>query len=364
MTRCAFVIPGDIGLPTGGYAYDRRVLALLPACGIEVAHVAIPGSFPEPTPADLAATEAALAALPADCVLLFDGLAYGALPEALIARIRQRIVALCHHPLALETGIAPARAEALRALETAALARAAHVVVSSPMTRATLAADFGVPAAKVTVAEPGTDRAARVAPWRGGPVSLLAVGSVIPRKGYGILVDALAGLGADARQWQLTIAGSTELDATEVARVRAAIAERGLGDRIALLGAVETARLDALYARAHIFVMPSLYEGYGMVLAEAMARGLPMVTTTGGAAAETVPDGAAIKVPPGDAAALAAGLSRLICSPRLRSELAERSFAAGQTLPGWDETTRIVAGVLARAGSRQTLSACQEGSTP
>lgn len=351
MTSCAFVIPGDIGLPTGGYAYDRRVLALLPACGIEVAHVAIPGSFPAPTPADLAATQAALAALPADCVLLFDGLAYGALPAAVIARIRQPIVALCHHPLALETGIAPARAEQLRALETAALARAAHVVVSSPMTRATLAADFGVPAARITVAEPGTDRAARVAPWRGGPVSLLAVGSVIPRKGYGILVAALAGLGTDAPDWRLMVAGSMTLDGTEAGRVRAAIADRGLDHRITLLGAVDTAHLDALYAGAHIFVMPSLYEGYGMVLAEALARGLPIVCTTGGAAADVVPDNAGLKVPPGDVAAFGGALGRLLREPGLAASLAEGSFAAGQRLPRWQDTAGIIANVLRQVAS-------------
>jgi glycosyltransferase involved in cell wall biosynthesis len=115
-----------------------------------------------------------------------------------------------------------------------------------------------------------------------------------------------------------------------------------------LAGEVDDAGLDGFYDSADIFVMPSLYEGYGMVLGEAMARGLPIVTTTGGAAAQTVPDGAALKVGPGDPVALTDALARLISDSALRSSLSQAAFAAGQALPSWDDTARIVAGVLAR----------------
>ena len=112
------------------------------------------------------------------------------------------------------------------------------------------------------------------------------------------------------------------------------------------MGAVDEGRLADLYARADLFVTASLYEGYGMVLSEALARGLPIVTTTGGAAAETVPDRAALKVPPGDVSALATALGRAIGDATLRKQLADASWAAGQKLPRWEETARIVAGVI------------------
>ncbi|WP_163220136.1 glycosyltransferase, partial [Citrobacter freundii] len=86
--------------------------------------------------------------------------------------------------------------------------------------------------------------------------------------------------------------------------------------------------------------------GYGMVLTEAMARGLPIVTTTGGAAAETVPDAAALKVPPADAAALRAALAAAMTDRPLRLRLADASWAAAQSLPGWDDTTRVICEVL------------------
>jgi glycosyltransferase involved in cell wall biosynthesis len=96
--------------------------------------------------------------------------------------------------------------------------------------------------------------------------------------------------------------------------------------------------------------MPSLYEGYGMALAEAMAHGLPIVSTTGGAAAETVPENAALKVPAGNEAALAAAIGRLLADPGLRARLADASFAAGQKLPRWEDTARIIAGVIKGVG--------------
>jgi glycosyltransferase involved in cell wall biosynthesis len=211
-----------------------------------------------------------------------------------------------------------------------------------------LVADFAVPAGRITVAEPGTDPAPR-ATGTGSPVQLLAVGAVVPRKAYDLLVRALAPL-AD-RDWRLAIAGPTDRSPQALAALDAALRQSGLGRRVALLGAVGQDRLADLYARADVFVMSSLLEGYGMVLGEAMARGLPIVCTTGGAAAETAPDAAAIKVAPGDEAALSAAIARLVDDLPLRARMADASWAAGQGLPRWDETARRIANVIKGLGS-------------
>lgn len=345
MIDCAFVIPGDISLPTGGYAYDRRVLALLPAQGVAARHVALPGSFPAPAPHDLAKTAAALAALPRETVLLIDGLAYGAMPGDLVRGIRQRIVALCHHPLALEAGTPEARQRALHASEAQALSFARHVIVPSPTTARILAADFGVAPERITVAEPGTERAQR-GRGTGRPLSLLAVGSVIPRKGYDVLAEALASLAS--LDWMLSIAGSDRLSPDTTSDLHRRLAVLGLADRIRILGALSEAELAGLYDSADVFVMPSLFEGYGMVLTEAMARGLPIVCTTGGAAAETVPDAAAIKVAPGEVAPLAEALGRVIGDASLRRRMSDASWHYGQKLPTWADTARTVAEVIRR----------------
>ena len=340
--RAAFVIPGDLSLPTGGYGYDRRVLARLPAYGVDVHHVALPGSFPFPTLDDLAATEAIFADLDAAQVLFIDGLAYGAMGFDLINRIRQPIVALCHHPLALEAGLDDAKRAQLRLSEHNALARARHVIVTSPMTARILREDFGVPEDSIMIAEPGTDRAAR-SKGNGTPPHLLAVGAIVPRKGYDVLIRALAPL-AD-KPWALSIVGPAR-DAALLAALEEQIAAAQLQSRIRLLGARSEAELDEIYASADIFVMPSLFEGYGMVLGEAMARGLPIVCTTGGAAAETAPNTAALKVPPGDAAAFGAAVSRLLDDTALRAGMADAAWAAGLMLPTWDDAVKRIAAVL------------------
>lgn len=344
--RAAFVIPGDLSLPTGGYGYDRRILARLPAYGIDVSHVALAGTFPFPTAEDLAATESILSALDADQVLFIDGLAYGAMGFDLINRIRQPIVALCHHPLSLEAGLDDAKRAQLQLSEHNALAHARHVIVTSPMTARILRQDFGVAEDRIMVAEPGTDRAAR-AKGTQTPPHLLAVGAIVPRKGYDVLIRALAPL-AD-KPWTLSIVGPAR-DELLRSSLEAQIAAVGLGQRIRLLGARSEAELDEIYASADIFVMPSLFEGYGMVLGEAMARGLPIVCTTGGAAAETAPNTAALKVSPGDAAAFSSALARLLDDTTLRAAMADAAWSAGLMLPTWDDAAKRIAAVLKAIG--------------
>ncbi|HJZ44420.1 MAG TPA: glycosyltransferase family 1 protein, partial [Hyphomicrobiaceae bacterium] len=119
MTATAFAIPGDIDLPTGGYTYDRRVLALLPSQGIAARHLELPGSFPAPTAADLVETERRLTTVAPSTVLVVDGLAYGAMPAEIIRRVAAPIVALVHHPLCLEAGLSEPRKKELHASETA-----------------------------------------------------------------------------------------------------------------------------------------------------------------------------------------------------------------------------------------------------
>lgn len=343
MAEVVFAVPGDLAAPTGGYAYARRMLELLPRHNLAIRHLALPAGYPNPTEADLEMTARLVAGTPPNAVLLIDGLAYGAMPAELIAGFGRPIVALVHHPLGLEHGLSQERQAELIASEAQALALAERVIVTSPLTGRLLAADFNVPPDRVTVAEPGTEPAAR-ARGTGSPVRLLAVGAVSPRKGYEILAAALADL-ADL-DWHLTIAGATDRMPDASASLRQAIATASLQERVTLAGTVTDEALEALYAHADVFVSPSLFEGYGMVLAEALAHGLAIVASTGGAAGETVPEGAALKVPPGNVAALSQALRRAVGDPDLRARLAAASWEAGQALPRWPETAARIATVL------------------
>lgn len=346
MSEIVFAIPGDLSLPTGGYAYDRRLLGEWREMGVTARHLPLPGGFPNPSEAELAETGRAILSQPYDSVLLIDGLAYGAFPEGIAAGLAGRVVALVHHPLGLETGLTPAQAVAFVRRETAALRYASSVIATSETTNRLLVADFAVPAERISVAEPGVDPAERAVGSDGQAIEMLAVGSLVPRKGYDVLIAALAGL-VD-KPWRLTIVGADDRAPATTAALKAQIAAAGLSQRIRLVGALGQAELDAAYARADLFVMPSLFEGYGMVLTEALARGLPILCTTGGATAETAPDDAALKVPPGDVAALRGGLARLLDDRQERLRRADAAWQAAGALPRWRGTATIVAEVCAK----------------
>ena len=333
----AFAVPGAIATRTGGYAYDRRLIAGLRARGIPVHHLAWADGFPNPTAADLAAAARSLADQPDGRIVIIDGLAYGAMPDLAEAEGRRlRLIALVHHPLALETGASAS----LMSREREALGHAAAVIATSAPTAETLRRDYGVPAERLVVASPGTDPAPPAA--RSG-CHILSLGSVTPRKGHDVLVAALGRI-AHLR-WRCTIAGSLDRAPGWAASVRAQIAAAGLADRIALAGEVEDA--GALYASADLFVLASRHEGFGMAYAEALTRGLPVIGTTAGAIPSIVPPEAGALVPPDDPAALAIAIARLLASPAARDSASAAALQAAARLPRWDDT---VSGVMALLG--------------
>jgi glycosyltransferase involved in cell wall biosynthesis len=341
--RLTLLLPGDPDTPTGGYLYDRRMVHGLRTLGWQVELVRLDGSFPDPTAAALAGAERALAALPDGALALVDGLAFGAMPrEAAAHAARLRLVALVHHPLAHETGLDPARAQALRDSEAAALATAHAVVATSPETAARLVAEFAVEPARLAVVEPGTDRpglpdaAGTRAPHTpvDAPLQLLCVATLVPRKGHELLLQALAGLGPQAR-FRLDCHGSTTRDPAHAARVVALAARLGLAHAVQFHGECPAAALETAYAAADLFVSPAWYEGYGMAVAEAVARGLPVVATTVGAAPRVVGDEAGLLVPPGDVGALGAALRRVLDDPALCARLADGARRRAGALPDW-----------------------------
>ncbi len=345
MNRLAFAVPGDLSTPTGGYAYDRRMIAELEALDWRVDCINLGENFPWPTKEVRTTAEARLLMVPEGCPIVVDGLALGALPEA-ARRLRANhlLIALIHHPLALETGLTPEQADILRASEKAALAASKHVVVTSQATARQLTADYAVPEDKITVARPGNDIVASVAGSRDGIVRILSVGAVVPRKGFDVLVAALATV-IDL-PWRLTIAGDRGRDPQAAAQLDADIVRLKLGERVSVLGAVSTQHLAKLYAEADIFALASRFEGYGMAYSEAIAHGLPVIGTRAGAIPDTVPPDTGILVAPDDVTAFAQALRRIIGSADERRRLAAAACAAATQLPSWQESAKILSGAI------------------
>lgn len=345
-----FILSGDPATRTGGYLYDARIVAGLRTQGREVVLHALSDRFPEPDAAALAEAEAVLAAMPAGRLVVIDGLALGGMPALVRAEAeRLRLVALVHHPLALETGLTAGQQERLYRQERDALAAVRRVIVTSPGTRAALAG-YGVPAERIGVVEPGVDPAP-LATGSGGPEPvLLCVATLTPRKGHEVLLRALDRL--RDRPWRLVCAGDTRRDPATAASVRALIAGLGLADRVTFAGELAGEALGAVYRGADVFVLASHYEGYGMALAEALAHGLPVVSTTAGAIPGTVPPAAGLLVPPGDAEAFAEALARVLDFPALRERLAAGARAARAGLAGWDRAAERFAAELDRVDGK------------
>jgi glycosyltransferase involved in cell wall biosynthesis len=331
-----FAVPGDLATPTGGYGYDRRILAELTGLGWLPQVIDLGEGFPFPTPSVRKAACARLAALPGGGLIVVDGLAFGVLPDMADAlHETHSLIALVHHPLAHETGLSAHDAETLRTSERAALSFVRGVIATSEATARLLVDAYGVAAERVHVVHPGADRVSISERREGVVPTILSVGSVVPRKGYDVLIEAVAMLKDLA--WRLVIVGDRTRSAETGQELDAAIARHRLGERISFTGAVAPERLDALYADADLFVLASRFEGYGMAYAEAIAHGLPVIGTTAGAIPEAVPAGAGVLVAPDDVKALASALRRLLENPSARAKLAEGAQAAAVRLPTWAE---------------------------
>ncbi len=164
--RLAFAVPGDLDTPTGGYAYDRRIVGELRRLGFAVEVIDLGDGFPRPSDQARAAALEKLAGTARGVPIVIDGLALGVLPEIVALRDRNPLIALVHHPLALETGLAPGEAEEFRSSERAALAGTHAVIATSATTARLLAGDYGVPPEMVTIVVPGSDRVACVSSCR------------------------------------------------------------------------------------------------------------------------------------------------------------------------------------------------------
>lgn len=329
------LVPGPFDAISGGYIYDRRMVEGLRALGETVEVVELPGQHPAPDAAAEAGARAVLAALPADARIVIDGLGLPAFLPLAQDLAERKAVALIHHPTALEHGVQEATRTVLKSKERALFAACARLVCTSPLTGRRLPEEFGADAARIGVVEPGTDPAQRAVGSGSEGCAILSVGTLVPRKGHDVLLRALARL--TDLEWTLTIVGDARRDPTHARGLSALAEELGIAARVTFAGEVTGEELEALYHRADLFALATRWEGYGMVAAEAMARGLPLAITAGGAIAEVVAPGSAIVSPVDDVMSLSKGMRRPIFDTALRAEMAEASWQGGQRLPRWED---------------------------
>ncbi len=330
--RIALFVPAPFDTVSGGYNYDRAIVAGLRAQGHSIRVVQLAGTHPLADNVALDAARSTWDTLDADTIPVIDGLclpAFAPLAEALSAR---HAVGLIHHPTALEPGHDPATHEKLRTAERDLMPRLARAIVTSAATGERLASDFGVPRDRIAVVEPGTAPAPRSVGSGGPGCAILSVGVLTVRKGHDVLLRALGRL--PDLDFSLTIAGAPR-DAA-YARSLGPLAEQlGIARRVTIAGELPAEALDALWQHADLFALATHFEGYGMAIAEALKRGLPVATTSGGAAGALVTPECGVACPPGDDAALARALRRMIFDGALRRDMADAAWRVGERLPDW-----------------------------
>lgn len=347
----SLLVPAPFDQVSGGYAYDRRMVGGLRAGGHIVAVVELTGRFPLGGDEMRACACAAWDRLAAPTRPVIDGLAlpaFSGMEDALWAR---GAVGLIHHPTAFETGFGEAERALLRRVEHRLYPRLTRIIVTSESTADRLAAEFGVDRSHVSVVVPGTDDAPRSAGSGGPAVEILSIGTVVPRKGYDVLVRSLARL-PDLR-WHLTIVGSLRKEPAYADRLVRLAEELQITPQVRFAGEVTGEPLEALWRGADLFALATWFEGYGMAIAEALRRGLPVAVTAGGAAAALVGPEAGVVCEPGDQVQLTKALRRVIFSASLRREMGEEAWKIGQSLPGWETQARAFANALTSPADRE-----------
>ncbi len=339
MTWLHVVLPNDIddpATPSGGNTYDRRVCRGLAALGWSVREHAVRGAWPSPLPAERAGLARVLATVPDNAVVLLDGLVASAVPDILLRQAgRLRLVVLVHMPLGDDA-------------EGAALAGISAVIATSAWTRKRLLEEYGLPADRVHVATPGVDPACLV-PGSDAGSELLCVAAVTPQKGHDLLTEALATI-TDLR-FACVCVGALSRDPGFVGRLRRLTQAYGLTDRIRFAGPLTGDELDAAYAKADLLVLASRGETYGMVVTEALARGIPVLATAVSGLPEALgraPDGSlpGMLVKPGEPAALAGALRHWLSDAGVRRRLRCSARDRRTTLTGWAVTAEVVSSVL------------------
>ena len=350
MTAVYVVVPDSIddpARPSGGNSYDRRICRGLAAIGWSVDERPVPGSWPRPDAAARATLTGVMAGIPDYAVVLIDGLIASAVPEVLVPEAgRLRLVALVHAPL----GDGPPGDEVAQARtqERTVLSAAVAVITTSRWTRRWLLHRYALEPAHVHVAEPGVE-AADLALGTAAGGELLCVAAVTPAKGHDVLLEALAAV-ADL-PWRCVCVGTLALDPGFVSRLARQARKCEMGDRVRFTGPHTGADLDADYAAADALVLATRAETYGMVVTEALARGLPVVATTVGGLPEALGRGSdgsrpGLLVPPDNPEALAAALRHWLGDAALRQRLRHSSQERRRTLQGWSATSVRISRVL------------------
>lgn len=328
-------------LPSGGNRYDTELATRLPALGVDLREYAVTGPWPLPTDHD---RELLAELLTAEQDWLVGNIVASAAPDLIAGAVASghRVTILMHYFPADDPALPSQARDRLASTEAAAVRAASAVVATSAWAAREVASRYG--RGEAIVAVPGTDPAelASGSSRNGGPPTLLWLGRLSRIKDPLTFVEALTRL--TDLDWNARLVGPDTLDEDVTSEVRARIAEAKLADRIRLLGPQHGAALEASWAQTDLLVHTSRTETYGMVVAEALARGVPSIVPAGTGAVEA--QGVGVSFPPGDVTSLTEALRTWLTNPELRQQWRAEAIEQRAHLPTWQQAAEVVASVL------------------
>jgi glycosyltransferase involved in cell wall biosynthesis len=356
--KVGLVIYGSIDTPTGGYLYDRMLVRQLEQEGHEVEVVSQTRHGYLDCIRDNFSVEllGLLRSLDID-VLVEDELNHISLFQlnhALKKQVDYPLVSIVHH---LSSCAARERQERemYAYFEERFLRTMDGFVFNSNATRRTVSRILGREV-KGVVAHPGRDhlvpKPRDLDVGKGERLRILYSGNVLPHKGLDILVRSLGLLrshGIDS--FHLSVAGAL-LDQDFHARITDLVERCDLHDHVEIRGFVSQEEFERLLGESHVMIVPSYYEGYGIVYAEAMGYGMPVIASSAGGAAEMVRDGVdGFLVDPGDYRQLSDRIMILIEQPKLLIDMGANARERFRSLPTWEQSmNRVIEFLLSIQG--------------
>ena len=349
--RVGLIIYGSIDTISGGYLYDRMLVEYLRRQGDHVEIISLPyQNYGQHLGHNISrALYHRLSAARLD-ILLQDELNHPSLfwlNRRLRKHVDYPIIAIVHHLRFLEARGAGEN-QFYRWIEQFYLAGVDGFICNSQTTR-TAIQDLAGTGKRTIVAYPGGNRLGNtitfeqisVRAQKPGPLQIIFVGNLIERKRLHILLDALTQL--SPQNWDLDVVGSLTTDPLYVEYIRQQIVRNGLKEKVNLAGALNDAELAIRLTHSDILIVPSSYEGFGIVYLEGMGFGLPAIASTAGAAGEIITHSQnGFLVPPDDPQALAHHIQIL---SEDRTCLLQMSMAARQhyeTHPTWRDSTEHI----------------------
>jgi len=330
-----FIIPGELDQLTGGYIYDRKIISGLAGDGHRVI-VHNPGNdFPFPGRGSLDRCRKIFKSLEPGEPVIIDSLALGP-SEAIISSLvdPSPLIALVHLPLFMNPSFSERETHYFRLLETRAWSKMAVIIAVSLHTKQIIQ-ECGVDSSKVQVISPRAESLTRKENYPLAPRNLLCVANYTGNKGHLMLVEALFNL--KNSDWIVRCYGDKKREGGYFAKLQQTVNSKGLQNRILFKGSLPHEALPEVYLSSDLFILPSEYESFPMVLAEALMHGIPVIAAEAGGIPEVVPDGAGLLFKPRSINSLQAAINEAIENTGLYKKLCHKAAGYYKSAYSWND---------------------------